>query len=63
VAKYFEQFENTKKPFLYITVDESSTLMEATRKTLGQRFFCLREKGRHEEWKRFVKAVLDSLKG
>jgi len=60
IGKYFQAFRDVGKPFLYLTVRESSTFISATQKILGEDSFFLGVsygKPREGEWNRFVERV------
>lgn len=65
IKEYFKPFENTKKSFLYLTVQESSTFIIATRNVIDNRAFFLGVSSRNPiegEWERFVISVQEILK-
>ena len=60
IGKYFQAFRDVGKPFLYLTVRESSTFISATRKILGEDSYFLgvsHGKLTEGEWNRFVVRV------
>jgi hypothetical protein len=60
IGKYFQAFRDAAKPFLYLTVRESSTFISATQKILGENSFFLgvsHGELREGEWNRFVERV------
>jgi hypothetical protein len=60
ISKYFRAFRDIGKPFLYLTVRESSTFISATRNVLGEDSFFLgvsHGELREGEWNRFIERV------
>lgn len=64
ISQYVRHFEDVGLPYLYLTVQESRKIIEATKNVLHDRAFFLQISGGRpidDEWERFVNKVLNLL--
>lgn len=65
ISEYFDRFREIGKPFVYLTIKESPTMMYATRAVLENDPFFLCESPHHAfpaEWQRFVELLLQQIR-